>query len=69
MRRKTRINGKYIAIREAERLLGVPYHRLYHWAKAGKLPVLSSDLAGRAIYIERAALDRFLADNTSEARS
>jgi excisionase family DNA binding protein len=64
MRRKTRPNSKYIAIREAERLLGVPYHRLYRWAKEGKLPVLSSDLTGRAIYIERLALDKLLAENT-----
>ena len=68
MRRKSR-SGQYISLRAAEQEFGLPYHRLWRWAREGKLPTLSSDLAGRAIYVKRKDLEGLLAEHTSEVRS
>jgi hypothetical protein len=69
MRRHARPNGKYITLRDAEREYGLPYHKLYRWVDRGLIPRLSRDATGTSIYVKREDLDRFLAENTSEARS
>ncbi len=69
MRRKSRPNGKFISLRDAEREYGLAYHLLYSWISDGRLPRLDSDVTGRSILVPRAALEQFLADNTRAVQS
>jgi hypothetical protein len=69
MRTKTRPNGKFITIRQAEAEYAIPYHRLYRWVERGFIARLSPDVTGEAIYIKRSDLDAFLDSNMVGAAS
>lgn len=69
MRAKSRPNGKFLTIRQAEAEYAIPYHRLYRWVERGLLGRLSPDVTGSSIYIKRADLETFLDSNMVGARS
>ena len=41
MHRKSRPNGTFIALRDAEAEYGLPYHTIYRWVERGLIPRLS----------------------------
>jgi hypothetical protein len=67
MRTKSRPNGKFLTLRQAEQEYALPYHRLYRWVEGGQLPRLNRAISGCSIYIKRADLDAFLELNTDGA--
>jgi Helix-turn-helix domain len=69
MRTKSRPNGKFLTIRQAEAEYAIPYHRLYRWVERGLLARLSQDVTGEAIYIKRTDLEAFLDSNMVGERS
>jgi hypothetical protein len=69
MRRKSRPNGKFINLRDAEREYGLNYHLLYALVQDGRLPRLDPEVTGRSILVKRADLDAFLDSNMTAPRS
>jgi hypothetical protein len=69
MRRKSRPNGKFVNLRDAEREYGLAYHLLYSWVTEGRLPRLDSDVTGRSILVKRTDLEAFLDSNLTAVRS
>lgn len=59
--------GLLMTIREAAQLLGQPERRLYRWAAEGRLPGVRR--FGRAVYVSREELERWLVGNGAAASS
>jgi predicted DNA-binding transcriptional regulator AlpA len=67
MTRVPRLNGKLLALKDAEAYTGLPYHTLWQLVTEGALPQVKLPHR-RCIYVSRAALDAFIEAHTTEAR-
>jgi hypothetical protein len=57
-RARSRPNGKFLTLKQAELETGLSYDRLWQWVVDGTLPRL--DVQNTSIYIRRADLDKLL---------
>jgi hypothetical protein len=64
VKRAPRSGGKLVDLRQAELITGLPRTRLRDLVERGVLSRVDPEITGRAIYLVRADLDRFIAQHT-----